>query len=412
MRASETQDLNPAGTVLVVIGDLDLGGAERHLAQVLPRLSRARFRVLVYTLSHKGALAPELEAAGITVVEPPFSGLLRGWLGRVGRRTLLLAVSAANLSVLMLRERPAVVHLFLPEAYLVGGLCALLTRCRARAMSRRGLNAYQRKRPLAARLERWLHRRMHVVLGNSLAVVEELRAEGVAPDRLGLIYNGVDLASCSAGRAAARSDLAIAEDALVLVVVANLIGYKGHADLLEALGAIRDALPPGWVLLCIGRDDGPGAALEARAAALGMTPNVRWLGERSDAPALMGCADIGILCSHEEGFANCVLEGMGAALPMVVTDVGGNREAVVDGVTGLVVPPREPRALGEAVLALARDPARRAALGAAGRRRVGERFPLDACVARYERLYAALTADDRRPVAAVLEEATNARPSR
>ena len=392
-------------TLLVVTGDLDLGGTERHLVQVLPRLPRERYRVLVYTLSHKGALAPELEAGGIPVVEPPLAGVLSGRLGRVGRRSLLLAVSVARLCVLMVRERPAVVHLFLPEAYLVGGLSALLTRCRVRVMSRRSLNVYQRKRRLAARLERWLHRHMQVVLGNSAAVVDELRAEGVAAHRLGLIYNGVDTAGYSGDRGAARAALGIAGDALVLVTVANLIEYKGHADLLDALGRIGGDLPPGWVLLCVGRDDGLGAALDARAAALGLAGNVRWLGERSDVPALVRCADIGFLCSHEEGFSNTILEGMAAALPMVVTDVGGNREAVVDGITGLIVLPREPRALADAVLALARDPTRRAAMGAAGRRRVAETFSLEACVARYERLYSALTANDGRPVAAVLEEA-------
>ena len=114
-------------TVLVVIGDVDVGGTEHHLVRVLSRLSRQRCRPLVYTLSHKGSLAPELKAAGIRVVAPPGSGLLRG---RAMRRTLLLAVSILRLITLMLRERPLVVHFLLPEAYLVGGLSVLLARCR------------------------------------------------------------------------------------------------------------------------------------------------------------------------------------------------------------------------------------------------------------------------------------------
>ncbi len=392
-------------TLLFVTGDLDLGGTERHLVQVLPRLSRARYRVLVYTLSHKGALAPELEDAGIPVTEPPLSGFLRRRLGRRARRSLLLAISLARLIVLMLRERPAVVHMFLSEAYLMGGLCAIATRCRVRAMSRRSLNDYLGKRPFAARLERWLHRRTHAVLGNSAAVARELRGEGVAPDRLGVIHNGVDPAPYAGGGGAARGALGIAADALVLVVVANLIAYKGHADLLDALGAIRGDLPDGWRLVCVGRDEGLGAGLAARARGLGIDGNVRFVGERADVPALLLGADIGVLCSHEEGFANAVLEGMAAGLPMVVTGVGGNPEAVVDGVTGLVVPARDPRALGRAVLALARDPARRAAMGEAGRRRAEDSFSVDSCVDRYERLYAALTAGDRRPVPEVLDGA-------
>ena len=186
------------------------------------------------------------------------------------------------------------------------------------------------------------------------------------------------------------------------LLVANLIAYKGHADLLQALGRVRDDLPEGWVLLCAGRDDGPGDDLKAAATALGIGGGVRWLGERSDVPTLLACADIGLLCSHQEGFSNSILEGMAAGLPMIVTDVGGNPESVVDGVTGMVAPPRDPRALGDAILALARDPERRKAMGEAGRRRAVESFSLEACVARYERLYDTLNSNDRRPVTEVV----------
>jgi len=225
----------------------------------------------------------------------------------------------------------------------------------------------------------------------------------VPDDRLGLIYNGIDLASDSDARGAARATLDVADDALVLVTVANLIAYKGHADLLAALAAINDSLPAGWCLLCAGRDDGYGAELSKIAVSLGIRDHVRWLGERTDVPALLTCADIGILCSHQEGFANSVLEGMAAELPMIVTGVGGNREAVEDGVSGSVVPAHDPHTLGEAIAALARDPGLRTTMGAAGRRRVAEAFSLDACVGRYMRLYGALSAGNDAAVAAMIE---------
>lgn len=364
--------------LLFVIGALDRGGTERHLVQLLPRLTRDRFRPMVYTLRHKGVLAPVLEAAGIPVIAPPT--WFRRWPGPLGRRGLLLILSMVRLIWLMVTLRPAVVHFFLPEAYIIGGLCALVAGCPRRVMSRRSLNVYQAKRPWAARIERWLHGRMAAVLGNAAAVMTELRAEGVAEDRLCLLYNGVDLSAYSASPA--RDG-----DSLNMVIVANLIPYKGHADLLDALGGIRGQLPDGWTLHCVGRDDGHGEALRAHATTLGIERNIRWLGERDDVPAILGRADLGILCSHQEGFANSILEAMAAGLAMVVTDVGGNREAVVDGVTGLVVPPRDPTALEAAILTLARDPDRRAEMGAAARARAQENFSMDACVAGYVRLY-------------------------
>jgi glycosyltransferase involved in cell wall biosynthesis len=189
----------------------------------------------------------------------------------------------------------------------------------------------------------------------------------------------------------------------VLALIANLIPYKGHADLLHALALVKQRLPRDWTMLCVGRDDGIGGALAALARDLGLARHLRWLGPRDDVPALLAASDIGLLCSHQEGFANSILEGMAARLPMVVTDVGGNGEAVCDGETGLVVPPRDPARLAEAIVALARDPARRRAMGAAGRRRVAAEFSIEACVSAYERLYEGLIAAPGRPVQALID---------
>jgi glycosyltransferase involved in cell wall biosynthesis len=168
--------------------------------------------------------------------------------------------------------------------------------------------------------------------------------------------------------------------------VANLIPYKGHADLLDAFGSIREQLPQNWELWCVGRDDGIGQGLKERAERLGIASHVRFLGSRSDVPDLLLRADVGVLCSHEEGFSNAVLEAMAAGLPMVVTDVGGNAEAVVDGDTGYVVPPKDPPRLAEALLSVALD-ARRSDMGARGRKRAEELFSMDACLHQYELLY-------------------------
>jgi glycosyltransferase involved in cell wall biosynthesis len=320
------------------------------------------------------------------------------------RIALLLPLAAGRLWRLIRARRPDVVHLFLPAAYLVGGGCALLAGHRAIAMSRRNLNRYQARHPVLAWLERRLHRRVSAALGNSRAVLAELAEEGVPPERLGLIYNGIDLDAFAAATpsASVRARLDVDPAALVLVTLANLIPYKGHADLLAALAGVAGRLPPGWVLLCAGRDDGAGPVLRARARELGLEGHVRWLGLRDDVPALLAASDIGILASHEEGFSNSVLEGMAAGLPMIVTAVGGNIEAVQHAVSGLLVPPRDPAALGAAIVELAGDPARRRRLGDAGRARVAATFSLTECVARYRRLYTLLAAQRAAEVGAAL----------
>ena len=129
--------------------------------------------------------------------------------------------------------------------------------------------------------------------------------------------------------------------------------------------------------------------------ALGIEDNIKLLGARSDIVSLLAAADLGVLSSHEEGFANSILEGMAAGLPMIVTDVGGNAEAVVNGVTGLVVPPRNANALGAAILKLALDAELRRTMGRAGRERVAKYFGIDRCVANYAHLYAGLGRGER-----------------
>jgi glycosyltransferase involved in cell wall biosynthesis len=369
--------------VLVVIGKLDLGGTENHLLKVLPRLAERGVKVRILAMRGGGALDGAMREAGVPVIRMP----------RVAP-TIGFVLSAFRLLWLYLRERPDLVHFFLPQAYVIGGLCALLVGQRPRAMSRRSLNFYQSRNRLTRPLERWLHRRMDAVLGNSKAVVAQLREEGVPEDRLGLIYNGVDTTTyaSSESKAELRRRLGLPESDLVIVHVANLIRYKGHADLIAALASVEDRMPAPWRLLLVGRDDGIGGELHARVKVLGLGEHVGWLGERRDIPAILGAADIGVLPSHEEGFSNSILECMAAGLPMVVTDVGGNPEAVRHGVTGLVVPPADSRALGQAILTLSQDPRLRAAMGERAREIVRAELSLDETVERYWRLYRQLLA--------------------
>ncbi|HLI13652.1 MAG TPA: glycosyltransferase [Alphaproteobacteria bacterium] len=382
-------------SIFYVIGTLDIGGAERHLAQLARYLAPQRWHPTIACLSGRGALIPELRQSGIEILEAPCAG----WAGRAPRflfRPLRLLIVSLWLLRVLRQRRPDVVHFFLPASYLIGAPCALLAGCRRLVMSRRSLNFYQRRRWGTARLERWLHGRMVAVLGNSEAVVRDLRAEGVPAARLRMISNGVDLARFSAlpDRAAARRKLGIADSCFVMVIVANLIPYKGHRDLLAALGIVGGRLPQPWRLLCVGRDDGIGDALRAEAARYGIGGNIAWLGVREDVPELLAAANLALLCSHEEGFSNAVLEAMAAGLPVVATDVGGNREAVIDGVTGIIVPPHDPGRLGEAILEIAHAGEQACAMGRAGRARIAEHFAIESAFQRYEALYEELLDGD------------------
>lgn len=377
--------------LLFIIGKLDIGGAERHLLLVLPQLQKRGFQLSVYTLSSQGVLTPEFISAGIPVYTPPMADYF-DMLPKLLGKPLLLLVSLFRLLSLLLVQRPKVVHFFLPEAYLVGGLVSLSIPGLRRVMSRRSLNNYQLRFPLLARMERWLHPHMDVILGNSQSVTQQLTMEGIAEDRLGLIYNGLDtsLFNVPFDKVTMRTELGLSSNGLVLILIANLIPYKGHDDLLNALAMIKDRLPEDWILLCVGRDNGIGDDLQSMARDLSIYSNVRWMGLRNDVTQLLRLSDIGLLVSFQEGFSNSILEGMAAGLPMIVTDVGGNSEAVLNGQTGYVVPPHQPEALAAAIAKLAVNRELITSMGDAGRTRAEEFFSLTDCVDRYENLYMGL----------------------
>jgi glycosyltransferase involved in cell wall biosynthesis len=374
--------------LLVVTESLGTGGTESHLIRLLPLLAQRGLDVAVFCMTERGSRASELERAGIQIF------VARSHSGRHGtllRHPAYAAVAGFKLRALMRRIRPDIVQFYLPGPYLVGTPVALMSRVPVKIMSRRSLSRYQRNWPAVARIERFLHGRMDAVTGNSRAVVKELSAEGVPETKLRLIYNGIDI-SPGMDRSDARRALDLKDDALVGVMVANFIPYKGHHDLIEGLALVAKQLPAGWRALLAGRDEGLRPELESLAAKRGIAGNLLFLGERSDVPRLLAAADFGLLTSHEEGFSNVVLEGMAASLPMIVTDVGGNSEAVLDGETGIVVPPHDPKAIGGAVLRLAHDCNRRKSLGDAGRRRAADHFSMATCLNAHLELYRTLLA--------------------
>ena len=379
--------------LLFVIGSLDLGGAERHVAQTAPKLKALGWSPVIYCLGRRGSQAAGVEEAGVEVIAPPLDLSLASG-GRL-LKAIGLTLSAPKLAVLLAIRRPKIVHFFLPAAYLIGAPLAFLARTPALVMSRRSLNVYQQTHPLARKLEPRLHNHMTAILANSERVRQQLISEeGCDPDHVSLIYNGVDtvhFAPPSASeRNSVRQDLNLNKNAFVLTILANLIAYKGHADLLAALARIAPDLSEPWVLQCIGRDDGLQSELESLAERLGIAENVRFLGEQDDVSGFLRASDLAVLPSHQEGFANAILEAMACGLPVVATDVGGNAEAVANGVSGTIVPPHDPLALGDAIAGIAQNRARAQNMGVAGRARVEKTFSLESCARAYDAFYRAL----------------------
>ena len=379
-----------AKSLRFIIGSLEVGGAERHLSFVLPQLKQLGWQVKIITLTPRNAgdLTDVFIANGIKVCFLPTFFSFVG-TKNVLLRGLRLGVNWLRLWSDFLSDRDSITHYFLPQAYLVGAIaarCAFVT-C-PQVMSRRSLNNYQSSWKWFQALEIRLHRRMNLILANSEAVLRQLHAvEEVPLEKLGLIYNGVAIPSVVEPAIHSLPSLLPLKNHYLMTIVANLLFYKGHEDLLNALGLIKNKLGTQWRLLVVGRDAGILEHLKKIANQQGITNYICWLGPQNQVTDILSQSDLAILCSHQEGFSNAVLEAMACKLPLVVTDVGGNKEAVIDKECGLVVPKQSPKQLAEAILWMYEHQNEAQEMGRKAYERVSHCFSIDRCVAHYDDMY-------------------------
>lgn len=369
--------------VAYCIDNMGPGGTESNAVRTAERLDRSRFALSVITFRADGIMAARYAAAGIPVLPFPVPG---------GFATPGAARQLVRLARFLARHRFDVVHshdrytnIFAVAAARLAGTPTIIASkrwWRAGGLEIGG-RFFQAGNTAAYHLA-------HRVLANSDAVATSVReVERVRADRIAVVPNFVDDGAFDDLRPGERErmlhDLGVPHGSLVVGIVARLRPIKDHESLFRAAAALRSRWPALRVVL-VG-DGGSQGDLEARARALGIDDVVHFAGHRSQEPNPHRLFDVSVLCSLSEGFPNSIVEAMAAARPVVASDVGGIPDAVADGETGLLVPPRRPDRLADAIDALLRDPARRAAMGAAGQRRARERFHAASVVPRLERLY-------------------------
>jgi glycosyltransferase involved in cell wall biosynthesis len=326
-----------------------------------------------------------LTLSGVSLTDP----VTPAWLRDVGgqylfldaQRKLAYPAAILRLARWLRASRVDVVQTHLIDGGIVGVAAARLARVPAVLLTRHHTNEIELIGGWRhVWCDRLLTRAADRVVGLSQAVKTQLVArEGAPADRIDIFYQGFDfesLAATDADRARVRAEFGL-ESAFVVGCVARFFRTKGHVYLLAAARELAREIPNLKVLLL---GSGDRSAIEAMVRENGLENRVIFGGYRPDVPACMRAMDVVVHPSLTEAFCQTVVEALAAGAPLVTTNVAAAPEVVTDGVHGLMVPPRDPHAIAQAVLRIYHDPELGRRMAEAGRRAVTERFTIDRMV--------------------------------
>ena len=358
-------------SILHTESSIGWGGQELRILTEMEGMQRRGHRVTLLTADAAeilpAARSRALEVVGLPIAYKKYRGFaaMRRWLAVHGREYDVVNTHSST------------------DAWLVALASATL----------RGMPPVVRTRHVStpvnnSRSTRWLYQRATrqlVVTGEALKA-QLVRVNGFDPARITSVRTGIDLDRfhpCDA--APARAALGV-DDRPAVIILATLRDWKGHDDLLDAWRILRERVP-GWQLLVVG--DGPRRAhLERRVAEMALGGEVTFAGNQDDVPAWFACAAIAVLPSYgDEGVPQSLMQAAACGLPAVSTPIGAIAEAVVDGVTGLLVPPRDVPALAAALERLMTDADLRACMGRAAHEHAQASFGVEGMLVAMEAVF-------------------------
>ncbi|MEG6513896.1 glycosyltransferase family 4 protein [Desulforamulus ruminis] len=364
------------------------GGMKNHLLDLVRLTDHTRFDVTV-ACPQDSLLWAELAALGIKTTPIPLVGELSPLKDYAAVKSLVKYLHSSGTVIL---------HAHSSKGALVGRLAAAIVKTPVVVFTAHNSIFYEQwprwKKNLFAMVERFLARLTDRIITVSDALKQELMEQESLPARqLTTIYNGIetDKFNLKLDTLTVRQSLSIPELGPVIGTIARLAPQKGVSYFLKAASLLKDYQVN---FLVVG--DGPlREELEQEAAELGLKNRVTFAGRRENIPEILATLDIFVLPSVTEGLPLTILEAMAAGKPVVATRVGGIPEAIVEGKTGLVVPPRDPEALAIALAGLLGERERMLRMGNCGRKHVTEKFTVQAMVNKTMELYQQLMGEKK-----------------
>jgi len=354
--------------LLLIIDTLGRGGAEGQVYELVKHLEKSRYEPVVCALTNKEDYIEKIRKQGVRVVSIAASFSSVPW-------------NVHKLVSLIRLEQFHIVQNMMFTAGIFGTIMAKLLHVPVIINSVRSLGFTRRR-------HRRIIKRLIYKISDSVVVNSNKTQTLLASHRI------VDIErfrpnSASSDLLSKRNELSLpAKASPVIGIVANLSPVKNHRCLLRAAPIILREFPNA-VFLIVG--DGPlKEDLERLAANLNIKQHVFFLGLREDTPELLRVMDLSVLCSFREGFSNAILESMASGTPVIASDVGGNSEALIDGVTGLLFDPYDHAELAKKVIHVLQNAELLRRMAIASRKRAEDRFAIGKMLQAYDNLYESL----------------------
>lgn len=354
---------------------LDIGGLETLILELCRNLDAKKYLPVVYTFQKNGRLQNEFENAGIPII------IIKKKYGTDWTLPIKLAK-------IFKESKIGIVHTHNESPWLYAGIAAKITNLPL-VHTDHTFTDYHEKRWV--RIYKILSMLTSQITTVSKGVADILVHQiGIPAHKVKIIYNGVDLTKYtkSIDVKAEKKNLSITERDVVVGNVSRLVPIKDHMTLIYAFRQVVQRVPYAKLLIV---GDGPlkNKLLELRDK-LGLEDSIKFLGFQRNIPDLLKVFDIfafSSIPSIKEGLSISVLEAMASGLPVVSTGINGTAEAVIDGQTGIIVPPGEPQVMSEAICRLLFNSAEAKCMGEKGRERVKQHFSFEKMIGEYESIY-------------------------
>jgi glycosyltransferase involved in cell wall biosynthesis len=357
--------------ILQIIPTLVRGGAEKQLSLLAAQIPGDQYETHVAVLTHSGPLEEDLKTAEIPVHQ-------------INKRWKADPLAYWKLRKLIRRLKPDIVQTWLFAANSYGRYAAIRERVPVVIGSERCVDPWKVWHELA--IDRYLAKRSTKLVTNSSGVVDFYEQKGIASDSFHIIPNGVPtFTPSSSSRESLLEELKLPADSKLIVAIGRLWPQKRMKDLIWAADLLK-VIRPDTHLLIVG--DGPQRnRLEQYTNQVAIADRVQILGSRSDTATLLQHANCLWLGSGFEGQSNAIMEAMSAAVPVFATDIPGNRDLIVDGESGILVPVGDRAAFASKTNVLLDNPQQATAIGQAAQQRMLEEFSVEQMIQRYVDFY-------------------------